>query len=123
MFRTGNLRKRARLSWQQRLAGITMALFLLSHAPTFSFLVEFSDDTVRNQRWSPLQVVAVGISRTQPEWTPYTKYILLPGTFFEQFVLTIDTCYVNPDPFYPCNWTKLTDLDGLLSKADISDKV
>ncbi|GLC36008.1 hypothetical protein PLESTB_000528800 [Pleodorina starrii] len=118
-----NLRKRMRLTWQQRAAGLAMALFVLTHSPTFSFQVEYSDNTIRTLKWSPLQTVAVGLIKTQPDMAPWTRYYLLPGTFFEQFVLTIDACYVNPSLSNPCDWSKLTDWKGLLERADISDKV
>lgn len=118
-----NLKKRMRLTWQQRAAGVALALLVFTHTPTFSFLVEFSDDTVREVKWSPLQIVALGLIKTDADLAPYVKYILVPGTWFETFVLTVDACFVNPSQLDPCDWNKLRDWKGILERADIKDKV
>ncbi|KAG2497822.1 hypothetical protein HYH03_004092 [Edaphochlamys debaryana] len=115
-------RRRRPCTPPQRVAGVTLALFVLIQAPLFRFLVEYTDGTIRQDNWSPVEVVAVGLLKTNPDSEPYVPYLLLPGVWFKELTLVVDSCYVNHVES-ECKWSRLQDIQALLPRCDYKDKV
>ncbi|PNH03182.1 hypothetical protein TSOC_010769, partial [Tetrabaena socialis] len=118
----GKTKDRMKLSKQQRLAGVAMALLLIIQTPTYSFKVEFSDDSVRTVHMGPLETLMLAVLRTHPEITHEVTYLLVPGAWFKTIAANVDACWVNTEFLVPCDWSALWDLRALHAKADITDK-
>lgn len=56
----GSRRERAKVTWQQRLAGVVIAIFLVIQVPIYRFDVEYDDGSLRQLHLGPLETTCLG---------------------------------------------------------------